>query len=171
MENQQYEKAPPGGRKRELRTRMMVAARIGIDRRWDDVTIHNASRRGLMITTDAPLQRGAYVEIRKGVDIAMTGRVVWANGRKAGLRTQDDVDVKRLSGIRGIAAPASRGDVDRRSTTRRETSRDIAERSRHAAATMQYAGIAAAIAFGAYVAASTVYERLSTITGHITQAM
>lgn len=171
MENQQYERPPPGGRKRETRTRMMVAARIGIDRKWADVTILNASRRGLMITSEAPLARGAYVEIRKGVDIAMTGRVVWASGRKAGLRIQDDVDVGRLSGIRGVAAPVPRSERERRSVTRRSTPDAIAQHSRHAAAAMQYAGIVAAIAIGAYIAATTVHERLSAVTGKLIEVM
>lgn len=172
MEDQQYERAPPGTRKRERRTRLMVVARIGIDRKWGDVTILNASRRGLMVTGDTPLRRGAYVEIRKGVDIAMTGRIVWTNGRKAGLRTQDDVDVGRLSGTRGVAVPKPRtGDVERRFAPRRETPESTAQRSRHAAATMQYAGIAAAVAVGAYIAASIVHEHLSIVTDHLIQAM
>jgi hypothetical protein len=171
MENRQYERPPPGGRRRETRTRMMVAARLGVDRRWTDVTILNASRRGLMITTEAPVARGAYVEIRKGVDIAMTGRVVWTSGRRAGLRTQDDVDVGRLSGIRGVSTTAPRGERERRSATRRATPDAIAQRGRHAAAAMQYAGIVAAVAIGAYIAATTVHDRLSAVTSQLIQVM
>lgn len=165
------DRTPPGGRKRERRTQIMVRARLRTGATWHDVLIMNASSRGVMITTDAALRQGGYVEIRKGVDLVIVGRMVWLRGRKAGLRTQDRLDVAALAGMRGMARQEARPSTDRRAATRAPQPVRTPESGRHRSAVMQFAGIAVAAALAAYLAADVVHGLLSSVTAQISQAM
>ena len=62
---------------------------------WSDACILNISSRGLMIHSGRPLMHGAEVEIRRG-DHIIVARVVWGDGGRAGLRSDDRVPVEEI---------------------------------------------------------------------------
>ena len=55
---------------------------------WRDACILDLSSRGLMIQAKEPPRGGTYIEVRRGRHI-IVARVMWTNGGRCGLRTQD----------------------------------------------------------------------------------
>lgn len=84
----------------------MIRARMLTGTSWHDVCILNASPRGLGIQSAQPPTRGTYVEIRRGRQ-TIIGRVVWSNGHRSGLRSQDPIFISALlNGDDSAAAPS-----------------------------------------------------------------
>lgn len=77
---------------REPRLKVILPARIRIDGKWLDASIRNLSARGLMIDSNAAIDRGTYVEVRRGRHIVV-GRAMWRKGRQVGIRAQDRIDL------------------------------------------------------------------------------
>jgi len=80
---------------RELRRRVVVPARLRHGASWSDACILNISSRGLMIHTGRPIARGAEVELRRG-DHVIVAKVVWREGGRAGLRSEDRVPMEDI---------------------------------------------------------------------------
>lgn len=80
---------------RELRRRVIVPARLRHDSSWSDACILNVSSSGLMIHTGRPISHGSKVEVRRG-DHVIVARVVWRDGGRAGLRSEDRVPVEDI---------------------------------------------------------------------------
>lgn len=167
----QQEKVPPGGRKRESRRKTALAARMRVDGAWCDATVLNMSSRGVMIRTAQPMRAGTYLEIRRGTDLTIVGRVVWSNGPYAGVRAQDVIDVEATACTPGTGArSASAG--DRRSATRRPENPSVqAERSRQIGVFLQYGAMAAAVTFAALIAASFVSDVLGGAFDQVRRAL
>ena len=168
----EQEKVPPGGRKREPRRKMALNARLRADGTWADATVLNMSSRGLMVRTRQDVRPGTYLEIRRGADLAIVGRVVWRNGPYAGIRSQDRIDVEAAATCRqGRASTPTQG-ADRRSATRRPTSAaEKAERSRMLGSLIQYGAIAAAVAIGGTILTSLVGEVLHAAFGQVAASL
>ena len=95
-------------KKRELRHKVLIRARLRSDCTDCEACIRDVSATGLLMQApDAPL-RGAYVEVLANGE-ALVGRVIWASGRRFGVGLQDRLNVRRLIGGSGTAgaAPAS----------------------------------------------------------------
>ena len=167
------ETVPVGGRKRDPRRKVAVAARMKVDSTWSDVTILNVSDRGLMLSASADVEPRSYVEIRKGSGLAIVGRVVWRRGRRIGIRAQDKVDVDTITHATGSPyQPRTLAD-ERRSAARR-TGADAAgraDRSREQSAVMQYGVLVTAIVIAACLAVATVHDTLSTMAARVGQAL
>lgn len=85
-------------RTREPRRNVLLKARMRQDRSWTDVTIRNVSARGMLLCSEDPPERGAYIEIC-GPAATLVGRVAWVRNGYFGVRTQDRIDVdSALSG-------------------------------------------------------------------------
>lgn len=82
-------------RVREPRRRVMLPARMRRDGGWVDVSIRNLSSRGMMIHSDHAVERGTYVEVRRGAH-AVIGRVMWRKDLTFGMHTQDRLDVDAI---------------------------------------------------------------------------
>ena len=82
-------------RPRELRRRVVVPARLRHGASWSDACILNISSRGLMIHSGGPLAQGATVEIRRG-DHVIVARVMWRDGARAGLRSEERVPMEAI---------------------------------------------------------------------------
>lgn len=80
---------------REPRRKVMLIARVRVGVRWNDVCILDISTRGLLIQAAEPPARGAYLDVRRGHQ-AIVGRVVWVQGQRFGVRTQDALPVEEL---------------------------------------------------------------------------
>lgn len=89
----------PKKNSREARIRVMVAAEMIDGESRIPVTILNISRRGLLASCSKPPSRGHYVEIRNA-RTALVGRVAWSGKQAFGVRSQDDIDIEKLTGIR-----------------------------------------------------------------------
>jgi hypothetical protein len=59
------------------------------------VCILDISARGLLLQAAEPPARGAYLDVLRGHQ-AIVGRVVWVQGQRFGIRTQDAVPVEEL---------------------------------------------------------------------------
>ena len=73
----------------------MFPARLRHGASWSDACILNISSRGLMIHSGRPIIQGTQVEIRRG-DHVIIARVVWRDGGRAGLRSEDRVPVEEI---------------------------------------------------------------------------
>ena len=108
------------------------------------------------IQTARPPVRGTFVEICRGSQVIVS-RVVWSKGHRAGLRSQDAIQVTALVKEPIVAQPPSRcavgQPIERRSAPRRVLERH--DRSRLAGRAMEFLGLvifvgaAAVTAFGA----------------------
>jgi hypothetical protein len=131
---------------------------------WHDVTIHNVSRRGMMLRSAAPPQRGTYIEIRKAT-MTVVGRAVWVRDSLFGVQTQDVVDLPQLIDAAALQRRVDLGLDQPPGRERRRTPRpapaDTAARSRRRAAMMQFGAIAIAATTAAAVAAGLLYQTLA----------
>jgi hypothetical protein len=122
-------------RPRELRRRVVVPARLRHGASWSDACILNISSRGLMIHTGRPIARGAEVELRRG-DHVIVARVVWRDGGRAGLRSEERVpidDIVTLGQSPALQLTAASGE--------RRKHRRPGERSRIQGRAIEFAGV------------------------------
>jgi hypothetical protein len=132
------------------------------DAKWMDVTIRNVSSRGMLLESSALLQRGTYLEVRRGSAV-IVARAVWSDGRKVGLRTQDIVLADHLikgSQEREATSAYQQGSVtlERRSKPRPAQKQ---EHSRYLARTFEFAAVGAFAGFICFFGASLVYGALA----------
>ena len=154
------EQAGPGRKARHKRTSTRISARVKAGSVWGDAIVHNVSKRGMMITTDLPVRRGDYLDIRRGADVAIVGRVIWHAAGRIGLRTQDDVDLGSLS-AEPTRRKAAFGSDERRATPRVDT-RHRVDRSRQISSAIQYAFALMAVATAATFAVQLVGDIFSS---------
>jgi hypothetical protein len=88
---------------------------------WTDACILNISSRGLMIHSARSAAEGSFIELRRG-DHVIVARVVWRDGARVGLRSDDRLPVEEimsLSQSQALRLTASSGvSVDRRKQAR-----------------------------------------------------
>lgn len=120
-------------RPRENRIPAFVCARVRTENGWSYVSIGNVSSRGLMLQAVMPMRRNDFIEVRHR-QLTMIARVVWTDGTKCGVQTQDNIDIAALLS----KAPADgSGDAKERRALRRGgapatagSAVDIADKSR-----------------------------------------
>ena len=136
----------------------MLPARMRLDGGWVDVSIRNLSSRGMMIHSVHAVERGTYVEVRRGVH-AMVGRAVWRKGRTFGLQTQDPVDVDALI-ERPEAAAVVREDGE---PERRHRARDVPDpdRSARQGRRAQFVVLGIGVGVAALLIGAMVFDLLS----------
>jgi hypothetical protein len=107
---------PSGPIQREPRHAVQVSARLRGPAGWCDAIILNLSNHGLMFRCTEPLERGHYLEIRRGNHV-IVARVVWSERGKCGARAQGVIPLADL--ILDKAAPRRRLlAIDRRTNPR-----------------------------------------------------
>lgn len=158
-----------GFRPREPRIRVHVAARMRVGEKWTDVTILNISSRGLMARTTTVPPARSFVEIRRGPNVVIVGKVVWSDDRHFGIRTQDRIGISMMSDDGSVTAAAHDPAVERRTQARPHTPDPLEafERSRRKAALAQFATIVAAGGIGAVLLSQLVTKVLATPFGEI----
>jgi hypothetical protein len=90
-------------RPRELRRRVVLPARLRHGAHWADVCILNVSSRGLMIQSARSGPEGSLIELRRGEHV-IVARVVWREGARAGLQSEDRVPVEEIMSLSGSQA-------------------------------------------------------------------
>jgi hypothetical protein len=86
----------------EARTVVAVAATMRIGDRAEDVTLTNASSRGVLAMVPSPPPRGMVVELRIG-EHALRGQVRWRGYDRCGISLKETISVADL--IEGRAVP------------------------------------------------------------------
>ena len=138
-------------RAREDRRRVVISSRMRCGNRWRDARMFNISSRGLGLSAAAPPEAGTYVEIRRGRHV-IVARVVWTEGLRFGVRTQDTVPIDALiKNPNSPETPASTTPSSAPQTERRRASRSLLrryDRSRALGRTLEFAfvGILGALA-------------------------
>ena len=159
---------------REDRRPVSVPARLRSETGWSDVTIGNVSSRGMMLRCVAPPPQRAYIEVRHQ-GVCIVGQIVWINGARCGVRTQDLVDVAGLlsQGGRRARPPAN----DRRGASRpievprQQSPAERAEASRRVGRLFDFAVIAAAATGAAALAASLMFDAFSAPLARTAEAL
>jgi hypothetical protein len=132
---------------RELRRRVMMPARLRHGASWSDACILNISSRGLMIHTGRPMSQGTMVEVRRG-DHAIVARVMWRDGARAGLQSEERVPIEEIVTVgQSPALQLTAASVDRRTQPRAE------DRGRSRGRAIEFAGV---LAIGACVAGAAL---------------
>lgn len=160
---------------RAPRRKVLVGARLRQSVGWDDVQILDLSTRGMQIRATVPPPKGSYVEVRRGHHV-IVGRVVWTNGGRAGVATQDPLPVDAIAGD----PPRSSRDADdpaelevvseRRLELRGRASEQSHESAKWRARAMQVAWLAVMGTAAAVTAFGAVREALSTPLSHAAAA-
>ena len=126
-------------RPRELRRRVVLPARVRVHSSWCDACILNISSRGLMIQVSRGAPSADTVELRRGEHV-IVARVVWRNGSRAGLRSDDRLPVEEI--LSQSQAPALQLTApDGRLVERRRQHRRDHERSRQHGRLFEFASI------------------------------
>lgn len=160
---------------RAPRRKVLVGARMRQSAGWDDVQILDLSTRGMQIRATAPPVRGSYVEVRRGHHV-IVGRVVWTNGGRAGVATQDRLPVDAIAGdpqraSSGADDPSETDFVsERRMELRGRASVRSHESSKWQARAMQMAWLAVMGTAAAVTAFDAVRQSLSTPLSHAAAA-
>lgn len=144
---------------REPRQSVMIPARLRDDAAWSDVSIRNVSGHGMMLHMSRPPVRGSYVELRRS-DVVIVARVMWADGDRCGLRTQQRIDVQQLATAH--TAPIEQdGQIERRAARRGPDTAAMAaaaamigHRLQHASVSLFGGAMVLALGYAAYVAMS-----------------
>lgn len=157
---------------REPRLNVMIDARVRVGASWSDALILNMSSKGLLVRSSQSVDRGSYLEIRRGCHV-IVARVVWSNSGRFGVQTQDLVPTASLvrdSGDASIPAkqPAARV-RERRAAPRPSETRH--ERSRHQARAMEFAAIVLACGFLAVFAENLMIEVMAMPLGAVQAAL
>ena len=129
----------PSQRPRELRRRVVLPARMRMDSSWCDACILNISSRGLMIHVGRGAPQADLVELRRGHHV-IVARVVWRDGSRAGLHSDDRLPVDEilsLSQAPALQLTAAGAFVERRQQPRRDH-----ERSRWRGRLFEFASVA-----------------------------
>lgn len=82
-------------RPRELRRRVIIPARLKSSSGWTDACILNISSRGLLIHSARAGPEGSRVELWRAQHV-IVARVMWQDGSRAGLQTEDRVPVEDI---------------------------------------------------------------------------
>lgn len=90
-------------RPRELRRRVVMPARLRSSLGWTDACILNISSRGLMIHSSRAGPQGSVVELWRG-DHVIVARVMWQDGARAGLQTDERLAVEDILSLSSSAA-------------------------------------------------------------------
>lgn len=137
----------------------MLPARVRAGAQWSDACILNISSRGLMIQSGRAGPEGSVLELRRG-NYVFTARVVWRDGARAGLQSDERLPVEEILSLcksNTLQLVACEGAlIDRRKQPRSGADSRVIGRS------IEFAGIAAiaaALALGAWAMADRAFAR------------
>ena len=142
-----------------------MKARLRWGAYWGDACILNISSQGLMIQTGRVAPEGSIVELHRG-DHVILARVVWRDGLKAGLRTEDRLPVDQILAA-GDHAPVqlvtSNGAIVERRTKARSEAADAREFGRK----LEFVGACVLVLGFALLVGLAVFDVLAAPTSRI----
>jgi len=145
---------------------------------WADTSIVNVSARGLGLQTLRAPMPGTYIEIRRG-DSCIVAQVVWTQGQRFGVRTQDDVDLGALSAQARSGSTSRKDDggaqmaaLQWKRIPRRHS--EIAERNRFLGRAVEFAWVGLGVAAASFLVVHAMHRTLekagAQIVGGLAQA-
>jgi hypothetical protein len=144
---------------------VLVPARLRDGASWSDACILNISSRGMMIHTGRPIRRGCEVELRRGEHM-IVARVMWRDGARAGLRTDERVPVDEIVMLgHAPALQLTAANGERRRQPRLEQS------SRLRGRTIEFVGLLAIIAALSGAGASMIGAAFARPLGAVVSAL
>lgn len=144
---------------RELRRRVIMPARLHSSSGWADACILNISSRGLMIHSARAGPQGSIVELRRGSH-AIVARVVWRDGARVGLKTEERLAVEDLIRLNCASAmTVTTGQAQKRARDTPSQRRERNRNRRSLARVIEYVGVAL-IACMLAATAFDVFERV-----------
>lgn len=159
---------------REPRRNVVINSRMRCGATWRDASILNISSRGLGLHAPAPPERGSYVEVRRGAHVIIA-RVVWVNGSRFGLHTQDAVPIESIVSQPAISNDASEQQTPRQAGVERRSAPRAREReheaSRFMARAIEFACVASLGASAAFAGFATVKEAIGRPLAHVQIAL
>lgn len=142
----------------------MLNARMRVDASWNDVCILDISTRGLLIQAAQSPERGAYLDLHRG-QYAIVGRVIWVDGQRFGVRTQDSLPVEEIIRPPDPAVAQLAAAVAAEAATERRASPHLAQARHEASRTLSRSIEFAVVAlFGAAVGV-TVFSSVGQTLG------
>ncbi len=113
-------------KQRETRQPVAVPARLRVAAGWQDATILNLSTRGVMFRCTVPMERGHFLELRRGSHI-IVAQVMWERDGRYGAKAQGLIPIADVvldkPAIRSVLRPIERRIVPRSVTERAESAR------------------------------------------------
>jgi Flp pilus assembly pilin Flp len=145
---------------RAPRHKVLIRARMRAGGPQMDVCIRDVSARGMLVQADyAPAPR-SYVEILlDGQSIA--GRVIWANDRRFGVATREQIDIGAMQRGRKASPVAAERPRLRGTRTAPTNVQHSLDRNRRVATALQFGFLVAAGAVAAAAVAVTVHGSLA----------
>lgn len=119
----------------------MIPARLRAGAQWSDVSILNISSRGMMIHSGRAGPEGSTVELHRG-DYLIIARVVWREGARAGLRTDDRLPVEDIM-VAGNTGSLRLVAYEGALVERRKIPRTFADEARIRGRLLEFAGVGA----------------------------
>jgi hypothetical protein len=139
---------------------------------WHDIVILNVSSRGLMARSKCIPAPRSYVEIRRGTNVTIVGKVIWHDDQHFGIRTQDRISVSMMGGNGGgdaATTPSSSIPVERRTRSRSDEPAEAFHRAQRIAALQQFGALVAAGGVGALLLTEMVTRFLAAPFAEIAQ--
>jgi hypothetical protein len=146
-----------------------MKARLRWGAYWGDACILNISSQGMMIQTGRVAPEGSIVELHRG-DHVILARVVWRDGLKAGLRTDDRLPVDQIlsAGDRGpVQLVTSDGAIVERRTKARSEAGDAREFGKK----LEFVGACVLVLVFAFLVGLAVFDILATPMAQIDHAL
>ena len=125
---------------------------------WSDVSILNISSRGMLIHSFRTGPQGSVIELWRGERL-IVARVVWREGPRAGLRTEDRIPVDEVVSLGQL--PGLQLTADDCANTERQKLRRTHDDSRMRGRAFEFAGIAILAASAAAGAFAMVEQALA----------
>nr|NUR37120.1 hypothetical protein [Sphingomonas sp.] len=150
-----------------------MSSRIRCGARWLDARMVNVSPRGVGLTAAAPPTPGTYVEIRRGAYV-IVARVVWTEGLRFGVHTQDPVPIDALTREPDSSQPAAVEGVAEPRIERRRAPRSISaqhQRSRIAGRALEFAFLTILAFSAAFASFGLIKEAFASPLAKVQQAL
>ena len=155
---------------REERQNVLLSARVRGNGSWFDAQVCNLSSRGMLLEAGATVARGDILEVRRG-PICVVARVMWADGRRFGVRSQDRICRDDLISADNFKPRLTDTGVQIERRSKPRLDRTDYDQSKHQAALLQFVGIAGSAIVGASLIAAVVWELLSTTSNSLIAAL
>lgn len=116
-------------KQREARQPVKVPARLRVAAGWQDATILNLSTRGVMFRCTVPMERGHFLELRRGSHV-IVAQIMWASDGSYGAKAQGLIPITDVvqdkPATRSLLLPVDRRIVDRTISERADSARRCA---------------------------------------------
>ncbi|WP_308514465.1 hypothetical protein [Sphingomonas flavescens] len=146
-----------------------MKARLRWGAYWGDACILNISSQGMLIQTSRVAPEGSIVELHRGHHVILA-RIVWRDGLKAGLRTDDRLPVDQILAA-GDQGPVQLVTSDGAIVERRTKARSEAGDAKNFGRKLEFVGACVLVLAFALIVGLAVFDVLATPIARIERAL